>query len=351
MNNPNAIIDCNVHHALKSHKEILPYLDEPWKGQVSQFGLRSPLTYGPPGQAHREDTYKPIGANAAAEPEQLSAAFLDAYHIEYAILTGSLYGISVHCDPDYSAAVAAAYNDHLVEQWLPKSAKYKGAMTVSTQDPLQAAEEIERIGGHPDIVQISLSSGTRIPYGQRYYYPIYEAAERHGLPIALLPGTEGGGISNPPTAAGYVSDYLQFHTALPQSLMAHMISIVGEGVCEQFPSLKFIIAGGGVSWLPHLMWRMDRNYKALRMTVPLLKKLPSQYIRDHFYLTTQPIDESDNPDHIRQLFDMTDAEHMLLFASGYPNWDFDDPRQILPGLSDETRRNIFYRNAKQLFKL
>jgi predicted TIM-barrel fold metal-dependent hydrolase len=271
--------------------------------------------------------------------------------MEYAILTGSLYGISVHYDPDYSAAVAAAANDHLIEQWLPKNRKYKGAMTISTQDPDQAAAEIERIGGHPDIVQISVANGMRIPFGQRYYDPIFEAAERQGLPIALHPGTEGGGISGPPMSSGYFSDYFQFHSAQPNSLMAHMISIIGEGVCEKFPSLKFIIAGAGIAWLPHLMWRMDRNYKALRATVPQLKQRPSQTIRDHFYVTTQPIAESDNPDHMRMLLEMTDAENMLLFASGYPSWDFDDPRQILPGLTGQSRANIFYHNAKRLYNL
>jgi predicted TIM-barrel fold metal-dependent hydrolase len=79
--------------------------------------------------------------------------------------------------------------------------------------------------------------------------------------------------------------------------------------------------------------------------------MPSQYIRDHFYITTQPIDESDHPDSMRQLFDMTDAERMIVFASGYPDWDFDDPSAILPGLSDDARLRIFYANAKELYGL
>jgi predicted TIM-barrel fold metal-dependent hydrolase len=351
MRTPTRIIDCNVHHAFRSPADLLPYVEEPWKTQVKQFGFRSPRTYGPPGKSHVASAYVPEGADAAADPDRLSGAFLDAYDIEYAILTGSMYAISVHADPDYSAALASAYNDHLVGLWLPKSPRYKGAMTVAMQDPQQAAREIDRIGGHPDIVQIGVSSGAPVPYGQRCYYPIYEAAERRGLPIAIHPGTEGGGIANPPTAAGYVSDYFQFHTALPHSLIAHMISLIGEGVFERFPSLKFVIAGAGIAWLPHLMWRMDRNYKALRSTVPLLKKMPSQYIRDHFYITTQPIDESDHPDSMRQLFDMTDAERMIVFASGYPDWDFDDPSAILPGLSDDARLRIFYANAKELYGL
>ena len=44
-----------------------------------------------------------------------------------------------------------------------------------------------------------MDSGARFPFGQRYYHPIYEACERHGLPIAMHPGTEGMGINHQPT--------------------------------------------------------------------------------------------------------------------------------------------------------
>lgn len=66
-------------------------------------------------------------------------------------------------------------------------------MVVSTGDPLLAAREIDRIAGHPDIMEVTISSATRQPLGHRMYHPIYEAAERNGLPIAVHPGTEGTG--------------------------------------------------------------------------------------------------------------------------------------------------------------
>ena len=53
-------------------------------------------------------------------------------------------------------------------------------MAVATQDPPLAGREIDRIGGHPDIVEVMISSAARSPLGQRFYHPIYEAAERNG---------------------------------------------------------------------------------------------------------------------------------------------------------------------------
>ncbi|MDF2724159.1 MAG: amidohydrolase [Paenibacillus sp.] len=305
MNHYTKRIDCNVRQGVKSWRQLADYMAEPWKTHIAEFGLRLPKAYAPPGKADINPKYELSNHAAVNDPERLSAVFLEPYGIEYAILTGTI----------------------------------------------RAAREIERVGTHPRIVQISMSSGAQLPYGHRYYAPIYETASKLNLPIAIHAGNEGGGISSPPSSVGYVSDYFQFYSVNSHALIAHMVNLIGEGVCDTYPNLKFVLSGCGFSWLPNVMWRMDRAYHALRSTVPQLRKWPSDYIRDHFYITTQPLDESPDPEHTRQLLEMTGAEPMLLFASGYPAWDADDPTRILPGLSEQTRANIFYGNAKKLYRL
>ncbi|RAV20116.1 amidohydrolase family protein [Paenibacillus contaminans] len=348
---PMKVIDCDVHNMLRSSADLVPYLKEPWKSMIASFGVHMPGTYSSPIGVMRKDAVPPGGGIAASDPDYLVEQLVKPYNMEYAILTGGLYAVNVHPDPDYAAAVASAYNDYLIAEWLPRHPSFKGAMIVPVQDPQQAVREIDRIGPHPDIVEIMLASASPIPYGNRFYHPIYEAAERHGLPIGIHPGSEGGGISAPPTAAGYPTNYLQWHTSLSQNFMAHLISLVCEGVFEKFPRLRFVLVEGGVAWLPHLMWRLDKNYKALRWTVPWLKKMPSEYIRENCFLTTQPIEEPEDFEQLKQIFDMIDAERMLLFSSDYPHWDFDDPTHILRRLPEESRRRIFYQNAKELYNL
>ncbi|MER3404475.1 MAG: hypothetical protein C4289_04335, partial [Chloroflexota bacterium] len=57
-------------------------------------------------------------------------------------------------DMDYPAALARAYNDWLIERWLAADPRFLGSMIVATQDPEFAAQEIERVGTHPQIVQV-----------------------------------------------------------------------------------------------------------------------------------------------------------------------------------------------------
>ena len=224
-------------------------------------------------------------------------------------------------------------------------------MFVAFQDPQAASYEIDRVGNHPRIVQVALGSGARMPLGQRFYHPIYAAAERQGLAIAIHPFNEGAGTSYAPTAAGYPSYYLEYHATVVASMHAHLASFICEGVFEKFPALKLVLIEGGLSWLPGWLWRIDREWKSLRSGTPWVKRLPSEYVREHVKLTTQPLDEPHDPVHLKQLLSMFPAEEILMFASDYPHWDFDCPNQVARRLPAEMRDRILTQNACQLYDL
>ena len=77
--------------------------------------------------------------------------------------------------------------------------------------------------------------------------------------------------------------------------MAHIMSMVTEGVFERFPTLKVVLYEGGIFWLPHVMWRFDKNWKAQRAETPWVKERPSAYILRHFYSTTYPLEAAPDP--------------------------------------------------------
>ena len=348
---PNAawprIVDTDVHQSLP---DLRPYLPPVWRDRWFATGLGTGTGYVNPRGVLRRDTISPRGGAPAGDPNFVVADHLDRYGIDVAVLTGP-FVLPLATDPDYLNAVAVAVNDATAETWLSQSRRFRGSIMINSDDPAAAAREIERLGDRPDVVQVVMAATTRQPCGQRRYDPIYEAAAAHGLPVALHPGAEGVGAAAPPTPVGYPSRYLEWHTLLPLTAMAQVTSLVCEGVFERFPALRVVIIEGGLAWLPHLMWRLDKNFKALRDTVPWLTRLPSEYILDHVRLTTQPVEEPADTGQLLQVLDMMDVGRTVMFSSDYPHWDNDNPEYVFRRLPAVTRARVMAGSAAELYGL
>ena len=346
------MIDADVHNWLHG-PDLIPFMSAYWADWTKNRGMGVPGgAYGSPLGVMRTDATPPGGGMAGSDPQFLAEHHLDKFGIDYAILTGSgILGLSLQPDLDWANSTARAYNEALVAKWLDADPRFRGSIVINHSDPEWSAQEIDRAAQDKRFVQVLMASGSNRLFGQKFFHPIYEAAQRNGLPVAIHPGTEGVGNSGAPTPAGYPARYIEWHNILPINYMATVNSLVCEGVFEKFPGLKFVAIEGGIAWLPHLMWRMDKNYKGLRSTTPWLKKLPSEYIREHIRLTTQPIEEPENPEHILQIFEMVDAKNTVMFSSDYPHWDFDNPKMALPPLKGELKENILWRNAATLYGL
>ena len=120
---------------------------------------------------------------------------------------------------------------------------------------------------------------------------------------------------------------------------------------ERFPKLPVIWIESGLAWVPFLMQRLDHEYMMRPSEAPLLKKKPSDYMRDMYY-SSQPMEIQDRQA-LECTFRMINAETQLLYSSDYPHWDFDLPTTIydLPFLSEKAKHNILGGTAARLFKL
>lgn len=347
-------VDCDVHIRWKSLEEIAVHLKEPWRSRLANTATVYPHNgYPNPNGSQRHDAMPPTGGSPSSDPEFTVQDLIDKYDLQYAVLVGESTHLAISNlpDADWATALAAAHNDWLIERWLSADPRYLGSMFVAFQDPQAAANEIDRVGSHPQIVQVAVGSGARMPLGQRFYHPIYEAAQRNGLAIAIHPFNECAGTSGPPTAAGYPTYYLEYHTTVIAGMQAHLTSYICEGVFEKFPRLKLVLIEGGLGWLPGWMWRIDREWKSFRSTTPWVKRPPSEYLHDHVRLTTQPLDEPADPNHLNQILSMFPAEEILMFASDYPHWDFDCPLLTSRRLPHEMRDRILAKNACELYGL
>ena len=106
----------------------------------------------------------------------------------------------------------------------------------------------------------------------------------------------------------------------------------------------------GCSWALPLLWRAEKAWRAVRFDVPWAKKSPFEYVNRHVRFSTQPLDEPDDPTHLKQLIDMM-GDHLLCFATDYPHWDNDMPGQSLRMLPEDSRRRIFVENSQKFFRL
>jgi uncharacterized protein len=210
-----------------------------------------------------------------------------------------------------------------------------------------AIAEIERCAKTGRYVQINVCPRANEPLGRRRYWPIYERAQELGLPLGIHVGGYGG---HAPTGGGWPSYYCEEHQSNAHTMGSMLTSLVLEGIPERFPKLKIVFIEGGFGWIPSTMWRMDRHFDRFRSEVPHLKRRPSEYVKEHFWFTTQPIDEPDEAKHLRSLIEWVGVDR-LLFSSDYPHWDFDDPRfAFKTPLTETERRKIFSSNARAVYK-
>ncbi len=113
--------------------------------------------------------------------------------IEYGVLN-CLGGAGAQLNADYSAALSRATNEWQIAEWLEKEPRLRAGVSVPYEDAELAAAEIDRLGDHPGFVQVLLAARTAEPLGRRKYWPMYEAAERHDLPIGIHFGGGARGV-------------------------------------------------------------------------------------------------------------------------------------------------------------
>jgi predicted TIM-barrel fold metal-dependent hydrolase len=347
-------IDVDLHHQIVNWQAVAPYAPPGLRHRLARPG-------GPPlarhgfkiigarfGEAPRPVDANGKAGNPAADPAWVKAEYLDRRGIDLAILTGPVLSLGVQPNHDMAATIATAVNTWSLETWVRPFSCFKGSILIAHQDPAQAVAEIDRLGDDPGMVQVLMGSASETPLGRRQYHPIYEACVRHGLPLALHIGGEGAGMSPAATAVGHPTTHFEWYGSLPQVYMAHIMSMVTEGVFEKFPDLKVVLYEGGLFWLPHIMWRFDKNWKAQRSETPWVKERPSAYILRHFYHTTYPLEASD-PQSLAEVLEIVEGERTLLFSSNYPNWELGDPFGMIEGLPERLRRRVLVENALDVY--
>lgn len=349
------VVDCDVH-LTERQSDFLPYLPEPFdqlltRSEGDDYGYLSQL-YPAPGFLTPVTTGK-VQSDSVRSAEDVVRG-MDMLGTDRSVVTPTrnLYLSCVQHD-DLAAALATAYNDWLLDEILDPDRGLYGAAVVAPQKPEAAAEEIDDRAGEDAVVAAFVpSGGVHPPLGNERYDPIYAAAETNDLPV-VMHNAAGTMMMNFPFQFSGFDRYLSTH--VPAHAMQHMVNLsdmITQGVPEQF-DVEFVIQEAGLGWIPYFERRFDHEYSAKREDAPMLTGPPSEYIRDQFYFTSQPVEGADDPQYVASMVELMGGDETLLFASDYPHLDFDHSDELLSLLggkfTDEEIANIYGETALEVF--
>jgi hypothetical protein len=340
-------IDCDIHPAVPNLKALHPYLSDHWRDIIVQRGVgeldsiaypaNAPLTARPD---WRVDGKKP-GSDLAL----LRRHALDPFQTSIAI-ANCLYGVQLLFSEDMGAGFARAVNDWMAAEWLDKEPRLRASIVVPVQNPEMAVDEINRVAPDKRFVQVLMLVMGDMPLGKRHYWPIYAAAQKHGLPIGIHAGSA---YRHPVTPVGWPTYYTEDYAAQSAAFQQALSSLICEGVFTKFPDLMVVLLESGFTWLPAHLWRLTKFWRGLRMEVPWVDRAPSEVVKSNVRLTIQPCDGPPTEAMFQKLMEHMDSDELLLFSTDYPHWQFDGDAVLPAGLSRDLVRKIMIDNPRATY--
>ena len=342
------VVDSDIHEIVAHSSEFSKYIPEPYVDRVKhQLSTDDPLAKSLVGSFpfDLDPTPHELGDEVKTTTPEGIRAFMDRFNTDYVVLHGhQLEGITDVPEQEFAIALCQAYNDYLLDNFLDDNEGFKGSIRIAPQAPELSAQEIRRLGDETDMVSVHANFSSNTLLGDSQCEPIFEAAQEVGLPIDYHPS-----FPNPPWGQLYGVPNLQTDVAniaaYNQAAMSLVANIVFQGIPERYPDVDHIFLEGGVTWIPWLIGRMDKNYDRRKDHLPWLDRQPSEYIRENFYWGTQPLEDPAGSINLKQIIEMIGTDS-LLYTSDFPHLDFDYPTVLtIPKLDEATERKIFGENA------
>ena len=271
---------------------------------------------------------------------------MDALGQDMAVLSLNPPGVQPYPAAD-AVPLAREFNDALAAITRRHPGRFGGLATVTPQDPVAAAAEIERAMGPLGLNGIMINSHT----GGRYldepeFEPLLASAEANRAPIYLHPRM-------PSMLAAY-RDYGMSAAVWGYQAEAglHAMRLILSGTLDRHAELTIVLGHLGEG-IPYWLRRIDNRHAFAARTVgaatsmPRLSLTPSEYFRRNFAITTSGIDDPD----VLELALRAVGADKIMFAIDFP---YEDPAAAVAflrdtPLTDDQRTAIGHRTAERVF--
>jgi len=272
-------------------------------------------------------------------------ADMDRDGIDHAVLLVMSPGIQIF-EPAEGLELARLVNDRAAEVVRRYPGRFTPLAALAPQAPDAAAQELERAVRSLGMKGGIINSHTKGEYlDDPRFWPIFAAAQALEVPIYLHPREP-----SPQMLAPYLDFGLSgamWGYAAETGL--HALRLILAGVFDEFPRLRLVLGHLGEG-IPYYLDRIDNRYRAQPRLVPAinqLQRLPSEYFREHFWITSSGANWAPAVRFCQQVLGVD----RVLFAVDYP---FEDqPATVAQALAipmpATEQESFFHGNAERVF--
>ena len=252
-------------------------------------------------------------------------------------------------DAEMTRVVYEIYNSWAADFCNSTPGRWAALACIPNNDPQVAATELRRAASL-GLKGADFAVATAVkPIWHRDWDVLWQAASECNIPISFH--TTGPNVREPNDAQmekEYDMEYRMTKISLFQMAGAeYLASIIFSGACGRFPGLKFVLGECGVTWLPHVLNRMDEEYEDRRHNLNMPNK-PSEYWSRQGYSTYQ------HEIGLPEFLPMVGVDNVV-WGSDYPHPDGIWPEsqkwieEDLAGLPPKARRKITRDNTGKLY--
>ena len=264
-----------------------------------------------------------------------------------------IYGITgvglLFQNPELTRVTYEIYNSWVADFCNTHPGRWAALASIPCHDPQVAASELKR-AAKLGLKGADFAAAKAIkPIWHRDWDVLWEAAAECHMPISFhVIGSFNREPDDEQMAKEYDLQYLATQSTLLQMGASEFLtSIIFSGACDRYPDFKFVLGESGVTWLPHVLNRMDEQYKE-RYYHLNLSLMPSEFWRRQGYTTYQ------HELCLAEILPLV-GEDNVLWGSDYPHPDgiWPDSREIiaqdLAGVSADVQRKLTRDNAGKLY--